>query len=225
VRLLTDAAATVTDTYDYDAFGNLISRTGTTSNDYLYTGEQFDANLGFYYLRARYLNPSNGRFATIDTFEGIPADPLSLHTYTFCGNNAASCIDPSGNIGIADAIGEINVLTWRATLFVGQYQRVITAGSLLLKTLDIALAFGDTEYRDLSFTLGHNPFESVASLAADAMLAFRYSKVGAEAPYIAERAASAISDLTIVNAGSTLPERELINFTRWSASPTVVQRN
>jgi hypothetical protein len=169
------------------------------------------------------MNPSSGRFSTTDAFEGTPADPLSLHKYAFCGNNAASCIDPSGNIGIADAIGEINVLTWRATLFVGQYQRVITAGSLLLKTLDIALTFGDTEYRDLSFTLGHNPFESVASLAADAMLAFRYSKVGAEAPYIAERAASAISDLTIVNAGSTLPERELINFTRWNASPTVVQ--
>nr|MBA2702657.1 PKD domain-containing protein [Blastocatellia bacterium] len=58
VRFLTDATAAITDTYDYDAFGNLISRTGTTSNDYLYSGEQFDANLGFYYLRARYMNPT-----------------------------------------------------------------------------------------------------------------------------------------------------------------------
>ena len=39
VRFLTDALGQITDTYDYDAFGNLISRTGTTSNDYLYTGE------------------------------------------------------------------------------------------------------------------------------------------------------------------------------------------
>ncbi len=56
VRFLSDASATVTDTYDYDAFGNLIYRSGTTANDYLYSGEQFDANLGFYYLRARYMN-------------------------------------------------------------------------------------------------------------------------------------------------------------------------
>jgi len=50
VRQLTDAL--VTDTYDYDAFGNLIYRSGTTPNDYLYAGEQFGANLGFYYLRS-----------------------------------------------------------------------------------------------------------------------------------------------------------------------------
>src|SRR5205807_9984158 len=42
VRLLTSTSANVTDMYDYDAFGILISRTGTTPNDYLYTGEQFD---------------------------------------------------------------------------------------------------------------------------------------------------------------------------------------
>ena len=78
VRLLTDAAAIVTDTYDYDAFGNLISRTGTTSNDYLYTGEQFDASLGFYYLRARHMNPSSGRFMSSDSFAGNQADPAAF---------------------------------------------------------------------------------------------------------------------------------------------------
>ena len=78
MRQLTDATATVTDAYDYDAFGNLIYRSGTTPNDYLYSGEQFDANLGFYYLRARYLNPSSGRFWSMDSFAGESADPISL---------------------------------------------------------------------------------------------------------------------------------------------------
>jgi len=36
----------VTDTYDYDAFGNKINSTGTTPNEFLYRGEQFDADLG-----------------------------------------------------------------------------------------------------------------------------------------------------------------------------------
>src|SRR6185295_5612139 len=40
VRLLTDSAGAVTDTYTYDAFGNLLARTGSTPNDYLYAGEQ-----------------------------------------------------------------------------------------------------------------------------------------------------------------------------------------
>jgi hypothetical protein len=29
-------------TYDYDAFGNLIHQTGSTPNNYLFAGEQFD---------------------------------------------------------------------------------------------------------------------------------------------------------------------------------------
>jgi uncharacterized protein RhaS with RHS repeats len=50
----------VTDTYDYDAFGNKINSTGATPNNYLYRGEQFDPDLGLYYLRARYYNPLTG---------------------------------------------------------------------------------------------------------------------------------------------------------------------
>ncbi|MEW6306293.1 MAG: hypothetical protein AB1705_22730, partial [Verrucomicrobiota bacterium] len=60
VRFLTDSNGTVTDTYDYDAYGNLIASTGTTSNRYRYTGEQWDEDLEFYYLRARYSNPATG---------------------------------------------------------------------------------------------------------------------------------------------------------------------
>lgn len=68
---------TVTDTYTYDAFGNLIAQTGTTPNDYLYSGERFDANSGFYYLRARYMNPESGRFLSRDSAEGQVSDPIS----------------------------------------------------------------------------------------------------------------------------------------------------
>jgi hypothetical protein len=32
-------------TYDYDAFGNLLHQTGTTPNNYLFAGEQFDPTL------------------------------------------------------------------------------------------------------------------------------------------------------------------------------------
>lgn len=39
VRQLTNALGTVTDTYDYDAFGNLINTTGSTPNNYLFAGE------------------------------------------------------------------------------------------------------------------------------------------------------------------------------------------
>lgn len=79
VRLLTDFGHAITDTYEFDAFGNLIAQTGNTPNEHLYVGEHFDANVGFYYLRARYLNPDSGRFLTLDSFEGMVFDPVSLH--------------------------------------------------------------------------------------------------------------------------------------------------
>jgi RHS repeat-associated protein len=74
-RALTSSVEAVTDTYNYDAFGNLLDKTGTTTNDYLYTGEFFDSNIGFYYLRARYMSPAIGRFITMDTFAGMNRDP------------------------------------------------------------------------------------------------------------------------------------------------------
>ena len=95
-RTLTNSAQTVTDTYTYDAFGNLLDKTGVTVNDYLYTGEFFDANIGFYYLHARYMNPALGRFVTQDSFDGFHNDPYSLHKYLYAHANPVNHIDPSG---------------------------------------------------------------------------------------------------------------------------------
>jgi RHS repeat-associated protein len=69
VRFLTGISGVVTDTYDYDAFGNNVNHTGSTPNNYLYRGEQFDFALGMYYLRARYYIPTTGRFLTADKWE------------------------------------------------------------------------------------------------------------------------------------------------------------
>jgi RHS repeat-associated protein len=81
VRQLTNSAGAVTDSYEYDAFGNKINSTGATPNNYLYRGEQYDPDLGLYYLRARYYNPATGRFMSRDPLEGQAKNPASLHKY------------------------------------------------------------------------------------------------------------------------------------------------
>ena len=96
VRYLTATNGTISDTYTYEAFGTVIASTGTTPNDYRYSGEQYDPNLGFTYLRARYLNPNTGRFLTRDSFAGNVFDPPSLHRYTYCANDPVNHVDPSG---------------------------------------------------------------------------------------------------------------------------------
>jgi RHS repeat-associated protein len=87
----------VTDTYRYDAFGNLKTPPGPTPNDYLYTGEQYDANVGFYYLRARYYDQGTGRFASRDTYDGRPGDPSTLHKYLYASGNPIGSVDPTGH--------------------------------------------------------------------------------------------------------------------------------
>jgi RHS repeat-associated protein len=96
VRQLTNSAGAVTDTYEYDAFGNDVYHTGTTPNNYLYRGEQYDPDLGLYYLRARYYNPATGRFLSRDPLDGNAVDPRTLHKYLYVGGNPVNLIDPTG---------------------------------------------------------------------------------------------------------------------------------
>jgi RHS repeat-associated protein len=97
VRYLTSSTGALTDTYDYDAFGNLISSTGTTPNNYLFAGEQFDPSLGIYYNRARYYDQRLGRFWSMDAYEGDGTRPISLHKYLYVSANPPNRRDRNGN--------------------------------------------------------------------------------------------------------------------------------
>jgi RHS repeat-associated protein len=103
-RLLTDDTAAVTDQLTYEAFGEVDAAASvqTSDNAFLYTGEQFDPNSGFYYLRARYMNPANGRFTQQDGFGGFGEDPQSLHKYTYASNDPAAMVDPSGHFSLGE---------------------------------------------------------------------------------------------------------------------------
>jgi len=103
-RMLFDDSGTVTDTYTYEAFGTIINRTGTTTNAYLFHGEQYDADLGLYYLRARYMDNTIGRFITMDGFEGNNKEPFSLHKYTFANSSPINCTDPSGYLTLNECM-------------------------------------------------------------------------------------------------------------------------
>ncbi len=96
VRQLTSAAGAITDTYEYDAFGNSFTVSGSTPNNYLYRGEQFDPDLGLYYLRARYYNPLTGRFMSRDPNKGKLNLPGTLHSYLYASGDPVNRIDPMG---------------------------------------------------------------------------------------------------------------------------------
>jgi RHS repeat-associated protein len=117
VRQLTDSTGKVTDEYEYDAYGNSFTKSGTTPNNYLYRGEQYDSDLGLYYLRARYYNPSTGRFLSRDPENGKAKFPASLHKYLYAGGDPVNRIDPCGRDWVSDAL-------LRAYIFVQVYGTV-----------------------------------------------------------------------------------------------------
>jgi RHS repeat-associated protein len=102
VRELTDSTGKVTDEYEYDAYGNSFTKIGTTPNNYLYRGEQYDPDLGLYYLRARYYNPATGRFLSRDPEDGKAKVPASLHKYLYAFGDPVNRIDPRGRAAAAE---------------------------------------------------------------------------------------------------------------------------
>ena len=115
VRALVNEEGTITDSYAYDAYGNLLQAEGETKNDFLYTGEQYNATIGLYYLRARYMNPTTGTFISMDSYQGNTYDPITLHKYLYVGANPVMYVDPTGydrdlsstcvTMGIMEVIG------------------------------------------------------------------------------------------------------------------------
>ena len=88
--------------YTYDAFGETKGRSGGTENNYLFAGEQFDRDLGDYYLRQRYYNDDLGRFIRRDDYEGKLTESLTLHEYFYTNNNPVNHVDPTGWFSIAE---------------------------------------------------------------------------------------------------------------------------
>jgi len=94
-RALTNENGQITDSYNYDAFGANTEHQGSSNNKYQYAGEQKDST-GNYYLRARYYNPSIGRFTQMDSYMGQSNNPITLHKYLYANANPVMYTDPSG---------------------------------------------------------------------------------------------------------------------------------
>jgi RHS repeat-associated protein len=95
-RQLTDANQAVTDRVSYDAWGNILSSSGTTANAFKYVGElgyYADADNGLMLLGARYYSSGVGRFWSVDPIrEGH-------NWYGYVHNNPVNSLDPTGKAG------------------------------------------------------------------------------------------------------------------------------
>jgi RHS repeat-associated protein len=101
---MTSAAGAVTQTRQYDAWGNL--ETGATEPGYAFTGREWDPETGLHYYRARYFDPAVGRFISEDPLSpaylarvgGLTTGRLATDasSYVYAGNRPTTYTDPLG---------------------------------------------------------------------------------------------------------------------------------
>ncbi|MFY9909065.1 MAG: RHS repeat-associated core domain-containing protein [Candidatus Sulfotelmatobacter sp.] len=95
VTSLSNSTGTLANTYAYDSLGNLTASTGTARNYFQYVGREFDPETGLYFNRARYFDPSAGRF--------LSQDPIRFgggaNFYAYTRNNPLILKDPWGYQG------------------------------------------------------------------------------------------------------------------------------
>ena len=100
---ITDTAGNVVNKYDYDVWGNFLTKEETIDNPFTYFGQTYDETTGLYYLRARYYDPSTGRFTQQD-----PAED-GYNWYVYGNQNPVVFVDPVGQDAIVVTTGTMSV--------------------------------------------------------------------------------------------------------------------
>ena len=99
--IVNDQGQTVV-TYAYDAWGNILSTTDTTTNNLgtlnplRYRGYVFDQDSGLYYLQSRYYNPVIGRFINADGLTSTSQGLVGNTMFVYCLNNPTNFSDTTG---------------------------------------------------------------------------------------------------------------------------------
>ena len=88
--------------YIYDAWGKLISTTGTLAttlgadNPFRYRGYYYDTETGLYYLTTRYYDPEVCRFISADVYMSTGQGVLGGNMWAYCLNNPVNRFDTCG---------------------------------------------------------------------------------------------------------------------------------
>ena len=103
---LVDSSGTQVVAYTYDAWGNILSITGSMAdglgytNPFRYRGYFYDTETGLYYLGSRYYNPETGRFINADGYVSTDENPIAQNMLSYCKNNPVNRTDEYGTKSI-----------------------------------------------------------------------------------------------------------------------------
>jgi RHS repeat-associated core domain len=112
---LVDEEFNVVATYEYDAWGNVLSVKDSSGNNvtssthigninpFRYRGYYYDTETKLYYLNSRYYNPELGRFVNADDLNVLFEDQdnvIEHNLYIYCLNNPTNSYDPDGEFAL-----------------------------------------------------------------------------------------------------------------------------
>jgi len=169
VRDLIDASGIVINQINYDSFSNIQSQTNAAVADrFLFTGREFDAELGQYYYRARYYDANTGRFASQDPI-GFQSGDTNLYRYVM--NSPAQFRDPSGQLALTEYISlSCEILSAAsAGITIGEIVRDVFEGSA--SATDVAASLRDLLLGRTRSPLDPRAFNPRALICASASLA------------------------------------------------------
>ena len=121
-----DSSGTQVATYTYDAWGNILTKTGSMAdiNPFRYRGYYYDTETGFYYLQTRYYDPTIRRFINADNYELLPTLSQTigqLNLYAYANNNPIMFTDETGEFVISLIVGlVVSFVIGTATSIVAQ---------------------------------------------------------------------------------------------------------
>ncbi|QNN24373.1 RHS repeat-associated core domain-containing protein [Planctomycetales bacterium ZRK34] len=226
-RAVLNTLGAIVQSYAYTAYGTMLTSatlTGASAalTNILYSGEWTQPN-GQQYLRARFYDPSSGRFNRLDPFAGNTSNPLSLHKYVYTQGNPIMGIDPSGEMSITFTLPSL--LAWSFTVAslvaavgVPAYHAVVSSRQILLLneirnnarsmaeagiiTIEQELEIRDKAYLATSALLGSvaNAFADIAlELASNFAYGMLFSSVAAVAS-----ASLTLASATLTDAGGVI---------------------
>ena len=109
-----DGSGTRVVEYTYDAWGKLISTSGSLAstlgadNPFRYRGYYYDTETGLYYLMTRYYDPEVGRFLSADVYLSTGQGVLGNNRFAYCNNDPILFYDSDGTSPITPILNLID---------------------------------------------------------------------------------------------------------------------
>jgi len=211
-----------------ESFGGEVVGGGEGAS-YLFGSKEFDET-GLYYFNARYYDPKVGRFISPDPVNQDLYDPQNLNSYSYCRNNPLNLVDPTGE-------------SWQESWdYSWNYWNSLTNWNNFISTSSLSLSgFGQGIYSSIINTPSAlwnsitDPVGTIKGIPEGIGQSWNAIMSGGADPYRCGQTIGAITGgiETSLALGwavkgiksslfSNLSEKELINFSRWQASKTVL---